>query len=182
MTIGTDIDIPFVLGCRTPGGNGLQWFDGYPMTAEKKFDKVTKKEYWNFGIKQLYEKPQGQTLAEKWKAYNPRFKMLGSLMAIELKNNMSREEPKQNLDTDQTILEGLTYRPTYNFKIRGFHIESTQAVTSVAYSFKDLPMDLNDAQRQNLLSVGTKGIASDAVRWIGRSGFYVSENHSPYRQ
>lgn len=175
LTIGTDIDIPFVLGCRTPGGNGLQWFDGYPMTAEKKFDKVTKKEYWNFGIKQLYENPQGQTLAEKGKAYNPRFKMLGSLMAIELKNNMSREEPKQNLDTDQTILEGLTYRPTYNFKIRGFHIESTQAVTSVAYSFKDLPMDLNDAQRQNLLSVGTKGIASDAVRWIGRSGFYVSE-------
>lgn len=175
LTIGTDIDIPFVLGCRTPGGNGLQWFDGYPMTAEKKFDKVTKKEYWNFGIKQLYENPQGQTLAEKGKAYNPRFKMLGSLMAIELKNNMDPEEPKQDLDTDQTILKDLTYRPTYNFKIRGFHIESTQAVTSVAYSFKDLPMDLNDAQRQNLLSVGTKGIASDAVRWIGRSGFYVSE-------
>lgn len=175
LTIGTDIDIPFVLGCRTPGGNGLQWFDGYPMTAEKKFDKVTKKGYWNFGIKQLYENPEGKTLAEKGKAFNPRFKMLGSLMAIELKNNMSREEPKQNLDTDQTILDGLTYRPTYDFKIRGFHIESTQAVTSVAYSFKDLPMDLNDAQRQNLLSVGTKGIASDAVRWIGRSGFYVSE-------
>ena len=36
-------------------------------------------------------------------------------------------------------------------------------------------MDLNDAQRQNLLSVGIKGIAPDAVRWIGRSGFYVSE-------
>lgn len=175
LTIGTDIDIPFVLGCRTPGGNGLQWFDGYPMTAEKKFDKVTKKGYWNFGIKQLYENPEGKTLEAKGKAFNPRFKMLGSLMAIDLKNNMSREEPKQNLDTDQTILDGLTYRPTYNFQIRGFHIESTQAVTSVAYSFKDLPMDLNDAQRQNLLSVGTKGIASDAVRWIGRSGFYVSE-------
>lgn len=175
LTIGTDIDIPFVLGCRTPGGNGLQWFDGYPMTAKKKFDKVTQKHYWNFGINQLYENPQGKTLEAKGKAFNPRFKMLGSLMAIELKNNMSREEPKQNLDTDQTILEGLTYRPTYNFKIRGFHIESTQAVTSVAYSFKDLPMDLNDAQRQNLLSVGIKGIAPDAVRWIGRSGFYVSE-------
>ena len=175
LTIGTDIDIPFVLGCRTPEGGRLSWFDGYPMTAGKKFDKVTKKEYWNFDIKQLYENPQGKTLAEKGKAFNPRFKMLGSLMAIDLKNNMSSQEPKQNLDTDQTILDGLTYRPTYNFQIRGFHIESTQAVTSVAYSFKDLPMDLNDAQRQNLLSVGTKGIASDAVRWIGRSGFYVSE-------
>lgn len=175
LTIGTDIDIPFVLGCRTPEGGRLSWFDGYPMTAGKKFDKVTKKEYWNFDIKQLYENPQGTTLAAKGKAFNPRFKMLGSLMAIDLKNNMSSQEPKQNLDTDQTILDGLTYRPTYNFQIRGFHIESTQAVTSVAYSFKDLPMDLNDAQRQNLLSVGTKGIASDAVRWIGRSGFYVSE-------
>ena len=175
LTIGTDIDIPFVLGCRTPEGARLSWFDGYPMTAEKKFDKVTKKEYWNFDIKQLYENPQGKTLAEKGKAFNPRFKMLGSLMAIDLKNNMSPQEPKQNLDTDQTILDGLTYRPTYDFQIRGFHIESTQAVTSVAYSFKDLPMDINDAQRQNLLSVGTKGIASDAVRWIGRSGLYVSE-------
>lgn len=169
LTIGTDIDIPFVLGCRTPGGNGLQWFDGYPMTAEKKFDKVTKKEYWNFGIKQVYEDPNTQK-----KPLNPRFKMLGSLMAIELKNNMSREEPKQNLDTDQTILDDLTYRPTYDFKIRGFHIESTQAVTSVAYSFKDLPMDLNDAQRQMFISARAP-ISPDAVRYIGRSGAYVSE-------
>lgn len=170
LTIGTDIDIPFVLGCRTPEGTRLSWFDGYPMTAAKKLDKKTKKNYWDFGIKQLYEDPKTQT-----KPLNPRFKMLGSLMAIDLKNNMSTQESKQDLDTDQTILDGLTHRPTYDFQIRGFHIESTQAVTSVAYSFKDLPMDLNDAQRQNLLSVGTKGIASDAVRWIGRSGFYVSE-------
>ena len=170
LTIGTDIDIPFVLGCRTPEGNRLSWFDGYPMTAAKKLDKKTKKNYWDFGIKQLYEDPKTQT-----KPLNPRFKMLGSLMAIDLKNNMRPQESKQDLDTDQTILDGLTYRPTYDFQIRGFHIESTQAVTSVAYSFKNLPMDINDAQRQNLLSVGTKGIASDAVRWIGRSGLYVSE-------
>lgn len=175
LTIGTDIDIPFVLGCRTPGGNGLQWYDGYPMTAAKKFDKVTKKDYWNFGIKQLYENPQGKTLAAKGKAFNPRFKMLGSLMAIDLKNNMSLQEPKQNLDTDQTILDGLTYRPTYDFQIRGFHIESTQAVTSVSYSFKSLPMDLTDSQRQTLISMFHAPISPDAVRYIGRSGAYVSE-------
>ena len=175
LTIGTDIDIPFVLGCRTPGGNGLQWYDGYPMTAAKKFDKVTKKDYWNFGIKQLYENPQGKTLAAKGKAFNPRFKMLGSLMAIDLKNNMSPQEPKQNLDTDQTILDGLTYRPTYDFQIRGFHIESTQAVTSVSYSFKSLPMDLTDSQRQMLISMFHAPISPDAVRYIGRSGAYVSE-------
>ena len=169
LTIGTDIDIPFVLGCRTPEGTRLSWFDGYPMTAAKKLDKKTKKYYWDFGIKQLYEDPKTQT-----KPLNPRFKMLGSLMAIDLKNNMSAQESKQDLDTDQTILDGLTYRPTYDFQIRGFHIESTQAVTSVAYSFKNLPMDLNDATRQMLISMRAP-ISPDAVRYIGRSGAYVSE-------
>lgn len=175
LTIGTDIDIPFVLGCRTPEGGRLSWFDGYPMTAGKKFDKVTKKEYWNFDIKQLYENPQGTTLAAKGKAFNPRFKMLGSLMAIDLKNNMSSQEPKQNLDTDQTILDGLTYRPTYNFQIRGFHIESTQAVTSVAYSFKKLPIELTEANRQMLKTYFNVSFPSDVIRYIGRSGAYVSE-------
>ena len=174
LTIGTDIDIPFVLGCRTPGGNGLQWYDGYPMKAEKKFDKVTKKNYWNFGIKQLFENPQGETLAKKGKPFNPRFKMLGSLMAIDLKNNMSTQESNQDLDTDQTILDGLTYRPTYDFQIRGFHIESTQAVTSVSYSFKNLPLELDDAKRQMLISLNYP-ISSDAVRYIGRPGFFVTE-------
>ena len=170
LTIGTDIDIPFVLGCRTPEGTRLSWFDGYPMTAAKKLDKKTKKNYWDFGIKQLYEDPKTQT-----KPLNPRFKMLGSLMAIDLKNNMSTQESKQDLDTDQTILDGLTHRPTYDFQIRGFHIESTQAVTSVAYSFKNLPMDLDDAKRQMLISMFHAPISPDAVRYIGRSGTYVSE-------
>ena len=170
LTIGTDIDIPFVLGCRTPEGTRLSWFDGYPMTASKKLDKKTKKNYWDFGIKQLYEDPKTQT-----KPLNPRFKMLGSLMAIDLKNNMSTQESKQDLDTDQTILDGLTHRPTYDFQIRGFHIESTQAVTSVAYSFKSLPLDLDDAKRQMLISMFHAPISPDAVRYIGRSGTYVSE-------
>ena len=170
LTIGKDIDIPFVLGCRTPEGARLSWFDGYPMTAKKKFDKVTKKDYWNFDMKQVYEDPNTET-----NPLNPRFKMLGSLMAIALKNNMSEQEPKQNLDTDQTILDGLTYRPTYNFQIRGFHIESTQAVTSVSYSFKNLPIDLDDAKRQLLLSMFHKSFSPDVVRYIRRSGAYVSE-------
>lgn len=170
LTIGKDIDIPFVLGCRTPEGARLSWFDGYPMKAEKKFDKVTKKNYWNFGMKQVYEDPDKQQ-----KPLNPRFKMLGSLMAIALKNEMSTQESNQALDTDQTILNGLTYRPTYNFQIRGFHIESTQAVTSVSYSFKDLPIDLDDAKRQAILSVFHKSFPPDVVRYIRRSGAYVSE-------
>lgn len=177
LAIGTDIDIPFVLGCRTPNASGSSWYDGYPMTAEKKFDKVTKKDYWSFGMKQLYENPEGKTLAEKGKAFNPRFKMLGSLMAIQLQNTMKDQDPEDfnKLDLNETLIQGLEYRPVYDFLIRGFYIESTQAVTSVAYSFKDLPMNITPEQRQNLLSVGTKGIALDAVRWIGRPGIFVSE-------
>lgn len=170
LTIGTDIDIPFVLGCRTPEGTKLSWFDGYPMTAKKKFDKVTKKDYWNFDMKQVYEDPNTET-----NPLNPRFKMLGSLMAIDLKNEMSKQESNQALDTDQTILDGLTSRPTYDFEIRGFHIESTQAVTSVSYSFKNLPIDLDDTKRQLLLSMFHKSFSPDVVRYIRRSGAYVSE-------
>ena len=177
LAIGTDIDIPFVLGCQTPIAGGSTWYDGYPMTAAKKFDKVTKKNYWDFGIRQLYENPEGKTLAEKGRAFNPRFKMLGSLMAIRLRNTMRDQDPDDlnKLDLNETLIQDLKYRPVYDFLIRGFYIESTQAVTSVAYSFKDLPMNITPEQRQNLLSVGTKGIASDAVRWIGRPGIFVSE-------
>ena len=174
LTIGTDIDIPFVLGCRTPEGTKLSWFDGYPMTAKKKFDKVTKKDYWNFDMKQVYEDPNTET-----NPLNPRFKMLGSLMAIDLKNEMSKQESNQALDTDQTILDGLTSRPTYDFEIRGFHIESTQAVTSVSYSFKNLPIDLDDTKRQILLSIFHKSFSPDVVRYIRRSGAYVSETPQP---
>lgn len=174
LTIGKDIDIPFVLGCRTPEGARLSWFDGYPMKAEKKFDKVTKKNYWNFGMKQVYEDPNTET-----NPLNPRFKMLGSLMAIDLKNEMSKQESNQALDTDQTILDGLTSRPTYDFEIRGFHIESTQAVTSVSYSFKNLPIDLDDTKRQILLSIFHKSFSPDVVRYIRRSGAYVSETPQP---
>ena len=174
LTIGTDIDIPFVLGCRTPEGARLSWFDGYPMTAKKKFDKVTKKDYWNFDMKQVYEDPNTET-----NPLNPRFKMLGSLMAIDLKNEMSKQESNQALDTDQTILDGLTSRPTYDFEIRGFHIESTQAVTSVSYSFKNLPIDLDDTKRQILLSIFHKSFSPDVVRYIRRSGAYVSETPQP---
>ena len=176
LAIGTDIDIPFVLGCRTPEGTNLSWFDGYPMTAAKKFDKVTKKYYWDFGIKQLYENPSGETLADKGKAFNPRFKMLGSLMAIQLQNTMKDQDPEDlnKLDLDETLIQDLKYRPVYDFLIRGFYIESTQAVTSVAYNFKNLPMDLDDATRQMLISQRAP-IAPDAVRYIGRSGAYVSE-------
>ena len=174
LTIGKDIDIPFVLGCRTPEGARLSWFDGYPMTAKKKFDKVTKKDYWNFDMKQVYEDPNTET-----NPLNPRFKMLGSLMAIDLKNEMSKQESNQALDTDQTILDGLTSRPTYDFEIRGFHIESTQAVTSVSYSFKNLPIDLDDTKRQILLSIFHKSFSPDVVRYIRRSGAYVSETPQP---
>lgn len=173
LAVGTDIDIPFVLGCRNHGGNGLQWYDGYPMTAQKLYRNNTP--YWSFGMKQLYENPNGKTIEEK-KPLNPRFKMLGSLMAIRLRNTMKDQDPEDfnKLDLNETLIKGLEYRPVYDFLIRGFYIESTQAVTSVAYSFKDLPMDLDDAKRQ-ILSTLNISFSPDVVRYIGRPGIFVSE-------
>lgn len=173
LAVGTDIDIPFVLGCRNHGGNGLQWYDGYPMTAQKLYRNNTP--YWSFGMKQLYENPNGKTIEEK-KPLNPRFKMLGSLMAIRLRNTMKDQDPEDfnKLDLNETLIKGLEYRPVYDFLIRGFYIESTQAVTSVAYSFKDLPMDLDDAKRQ-ILSTLNISFSPDVVRYIGRPGIFVAE-------
>lgn len=162
LTIGTDIDIPFVLGRRIPSGSSSSWWEGYPV-------KAVKSNSWNFNIILPTTKP-----GEVSHPIPARFKMLGSLMAIDLRNNMSYQEPKQDLDTDQTILDGLTYRPTYDFQIRGFHIESTQAVTSVTYSFQNIhpviPADMLSRMR-----AADKDIPNDAVRYMLQQGASVSE-------
>lgn len=162
LTIGTDIDIPFVLGRRIPSGSSSSWWEGYPV-------KAVKSNSWNFNIILPTDKHGVPS-----KPIPARFKMLGSLMAIDLKNNMSRQESTQNLDTDQTILNGLTYRPTYDFQIRGFHIESTQAVTSVTYSFKNIHPVI-PATMLNILRSADKDIPDDAVRYMLQAGAYVSE-------
>ena len=162
LTIGTDIDIPFTLGRRIASGASSSWWEGYPV-------KAVKSNSWNFNIILPTDKHGKAT-----KPIPARFKMLGSLMAIDLKNNMSRQESTQDLDTDQTILNGLTYRPTYDFQIRGFHIESTQAVTSVTYSFKNIH-PVVPTTTLNLMRAADKDIPNDAVRYMLQAGAYVSE-------
>ena len=162
LTIGTDIDIPFVLGRRITSGSSSSWWEGYPV-------KAVKSNSWNFNIILPTTKP-----GEVSHPIPARFKMLGSLMAINLRNNMSPQESKQDLDTDQTILNGLTYRPTYDFQIRGFHIESTQAVTSVTYSFKNIHPVIS-APMLSLMRAADKDIPNDAVRYMLQQGASVSE-------
>ena len=165
LKIGEDIDIPFVLGYRQPNpakASQSNWITGYPV-------KAVKSTSWNFEIIQQYEDPNAETK----KPLKPRFRMLGSLMAIRLHNTWTKGTPPDELDKDGTILAGLTYRPTYDFSIKGFYVESTQGVTAVNYSFKSLRQDLTPAMKQ-VLSTITK-LPDDAVRWVSLPGATVTE-------
>lgn len=162
LKIGEDIDIPFVLGYRLPNASspsGSDWMTGYPV-------KAVKSTAWNFEAIQQYEDPNTRS-----KPLKPRFRMLGSLMAIRLHNTWTKHTPLSDLDMDGTIMAGLTYRPTYDFSIKGFAIESTQGVTEVKYSFKSLYMDLTPEKKQALATV----VSQDAVRWVNVPGATVTE-------
>ena len=146
LTIGKDIDIPFVLGSNRKTGG---WFEGYPMTAAKKFDKATKKYYWNFGIKQLYENPSGRNLKEKGEPFNPRFKMQGALYAFTLQNAQQRNVPFSSDDKDDTFIAKLSNRPVYDYSIKAFFVESTVATNEVRYKFNNLRLMVPEALREN---------------------------------
>lgn len=142
LTIGKDIDIPFVLGYRSD-----KWNTGYPV-------KAVHSKYWNFEAEQQYgDDAHTQPL-------RARFRMLGSLYALRLKNDMRSDEPLTQADKDHQILGELKYRPTYDFSIRGFYVESTQAVTSVAYDFSGLYRDLS-ATEQSQPAAQSKGMKRD---------------------
>ena len=165
LTIGTDIDIPFVLGYRLPNpaiSGSTSWTTGYPV-------KAVKSTSWNFELIQQYEDPNSRS-----KPVKPRFRMLGSLMAVRLHNTWTKHTPLSELDMDGTIMDGLTYRPTYDFSIKGFDIESTQAVTEVKYSFKSLYLDLTPEKKQILGTLG-QVVPQDAVRWVSVPGATVTE-------
>lgn len=165
LKIGEDIDIPFVLGYRLPNpaiSGSTSWMTGYPV-------KAVKSTSWNFEAIQQYEDPNTQA-----KPLKPRFRMLGSLMAIRLHNTWTKRTPPDDLDMEGTIVDGLTYRPTYDFSIKGFDIESTQAVTEVKYSFKSLYMDLTPEKKQILGTLG-QVFPQDAVRWVSVPGATVTE-------
>lgn len=142
LTIGKDIDIPFVLGYRSD-----KWNTGYPVKAKHS-------KYWNFEAEQQYgDDAHTQPL-------RARFRMLGSLYALRLRNDMRTDEPLEQADKDHQILGELTSRPSYDFSVRGFYVESTQAVTSVAYDFSGLYRDLS-ATEQSQPAAQSKGMKRD---------------------
>ena len=149
VSIGSDIDIPFVLGHNVdvndkPSG----WREGYTLVANR--DQHTSSG-WAFGKKQMRKINAIVKKDEEQPEANPRFKMLGSLYAFTLRNDMKRQESTAGLDTDELTVSKLKYRPTYDFQLRGFYIESTQSTTAVNYTFNHLRQPIPEAMRESLI-------------------------------
>lgn len=146
VSIGSDIDIPFILGHNVDVNNAPSgWREGYTLVANR--DKRTSSG-WAFGKKQMRKINAIVKKDEKQPEANPRFKMLGSLYAFTLRNDMKPQESTAGLDGDDLTVSKLTYRPTYDFQLRGFYIESTQSTTAVNYTFNHLRQPIPESMRE----------------------------------
>lgn len=162
VSIGSDIDIPFVLGHNVDVNDKLSgWREGYTLVANR--DNRTSSG-WAFGRKQMF-KTDNKTNA------NPRFKMLGSLYAFTLRNDMKAQESTAGLDTDELTVSKLTYRPTYDFKLRGFYIESTQSTTAVNYTFNHLRMLIPENMRQSIIQ--SLGLPAGSINLIANPAYTI---------
>ena len=142
LTIGTDIDIPFVLGHNVdPNNASTGWREGYTLVAARDSKSSSG---WAFGMEQMYKN-------DKTSKANPRFKMQGSLYAFTLRNDMAKNESTAGLDGDDLTVSRLQYRPTYDYQLKGFYVESTQSTTAVSYAFNTLRMRIPEASRQMLI-------------------------------
>lgn len=150
VAIGSDIDIPFILGHNVDVNDAPSgWREGYTLVAAR--DKRTSSG-WAFGKKQLTKTNANVQQGQKQPNANPRFKMLGSLYAFTLRNDMKPQESTAGLDTDELTVSKLTYRPTYDFQLRGFYVESTQSTTAVNYTFNHLRQPIPEAMREFFIS------------------------------
>lgn len=150
VSIGSDIDIPFILGHNVDKDDAPSgWREGYTLVANR--DKHTSSG-WAFGKKQMRKINAIVKKDEEQPEANPRFKMLGSLYAFTLRNDMKREESTAGLDTDELTVSKLTYRPTYDFQLRGFYVESTQSTTAVNYTFNHLRQPIPESSRKFIIS------------------------------
>ena len=155
LTIGTDIDIPFVLGYNVKANNAPSgWREGYPLVAARDTKSPSG---WAFGMKQMYKD-------DNTAKANPRFKMLGSLYAFTLRNDMAKNESTAGLDGDDLTVSKLQYRPTYDYQLKGFYVESTQSTMAVSYAFNGLRMPIPEASRQWL--IGQYGLPAGSVNLI----------------
>ena len=149
VSIGSDIDIPFVLGHNVDANDKPSgWREGYTLVAHR--DERTSD--WIFGKKQMRKINAVVQKDEEQPEANPRFKMLGSLYAFTLRNDMKTQESTAGLDTDELTVSKLTYRPTYDFKLRGFYVESTQSTTAVNYTFNHLRQSIPEGSREFFIS------------------------------
>ena len=130
LTIGKDIDIPFVLGSNRKAGDPADgWFEGYPLKAQR--NKLAPNG-WSFNYKMLKKTDQTDVDAK------PRFKMQGALYAFTLENAQKQNVPYSSLDKDDTFIAKLSNRPVYDYLIKAFFVESTVATTEVRYKFDKL--------------------------------------------
>ena len=149
VSIGSDIDIPFVLGHNVDANDKPSgWREGYTLVAHR--DERTSD--WIFGKKQMRKINAVVQKDEEQPEANPRFKMLGSLYAFTLRNDMKTQESTAGLDTDELTVSKLTSRPTYDFKLRGFYVESTQSTTAVNYTFNHLRQPIPEGSREFFIS------------------------------
>ena len=155
LTIGTDIDIPFVLGHNVDPNNAPSgWREGYTLEAARDTKSPSG---WAFGMKQMYKN-------DKTSKANPRFKMLGSLYAFTLRNDMVKNEPTTGLDGDDLTFSSLKYRPTYDYQLKGFYVESTQSTTAVSYAFDSLRMRIPEGSRQMMIQM--LGLPAGSINMI----------------
>lgn len=169
VSIDSDIDIPFVLGYNVdvndkPSG----WREGYTLVANR--DNRTSSG-WAFSKKQMTKNNANVQQGQKQPNANPRFKMLGSLYAFTLRNDMKSQESTAGLDTDELTVSKLTYRPTYDFKLRGFYIESTQSTTAVNYTFNHLRKFIPESPRPIIIQA--LGLPAGSVNLIADPAYTI---------
>lgn len=168
VSIGSDIDIPFVLGHNVDANDKPSgWREGYTLVAHR--DERTSD--WIFGKKQMTKTNANVQQGQKQPDANPRFKMLGSLYAFTLRNDMKTQESTAGLDTDELTVSKLTYRPTYDFKLRGFYVESTQSTTAVNYTFNNLRLRIPESSRQS--TIQTLGLPAGSVNIIANPAYTI---------
>ncbi len=139
LTIGKDIDIPFVLGSNRKAGDPADgWVEGYPLFAQM---NPLAPNGWSFNYK-ILEKTDGDKVEAR-----PRFKMLGALYAFTLENTQKKNVPLSPNPKDDEFLKKLQYRPTYDYLIKAFFVESTVATTEVRYKFDNLRKRIPESYR-----------------------------------
>lgn len=141
LTIGKDIDIPFVLGSNRKAGDLTDgWVEGYPLKAQRNPQAPNG---WSFNYTMLEKTNQKGVEAR------PRFKMQGALYAFTLENTQKQNVPFSDNDKDDAFIKKLTYRPVYDYLIKAFFVESTVATNEVRYKFDNLRMKVPEAMREN---------------------------------